>query len=161
MWYKVITVDVNGGQNQAGHEHHQAKRQTAEAVEGGLFGPQRQNQFFLILDGKRTQIQILILETDTERQTVVAQIIHLPHDDPIYGTPKIAAHINDDAAFRAAAGGSQTKGMSENETLSEMVTNQPRHFQSRSPSVATARPAHAGGVALRGESPLVRFHFEA
>lgn len=71
MRYKVITVDVNGGQDQTGHEHHQAKRQTAEAVEGRLFGPQRQNQFVLILDGQKkpTQIHMLILQTDTERQT--------------------------------------------------------------------------------------------
>lgn len=51
---EVVAVHVNGGQDQAGHEHNQAKGQTAQAVERRLPGPQGQNQLLLIL-GKDTQ----------------------------------------------------------------------------------------------------------
>lgn len=31
--YEVVAVHINGGQDQAGHEHHQAKGEAAQAVE--------------------------------------------------------------------------------------------------------------------------------
>lgn len=49
---EVVAVHVNGGQDQAGHEHNQAKGQAAKAVERRLPGPQGQNQLLLILEKK-------------------------------------------------------------------------------------------------------------
>lgn len=58
MRYEVVAVHINGGQDQAGHEHDQAKGQAAQAVERRLPGPQGQNQLLLIL-GKKTPKQPL------------------------------------------------------------------------------------------------------
>lgn len=55
MRYKVVAVDINGGQDQTGHEHNQAKCQAAKAIEGRLFGPQRQNQLLLVLENTHTK----------------------------------------------------------------------------------------------------------
>lgn len=54
MRYKVVAVDVNGGQDQTGHEHNQTKCQAAQAVERRLFGSQWQNQLLLILEHTHT-----------------------------------------------------------------------------------------------------------
>lgn len=56
MRYKVVAVDINGGQDQTGHEHNQAERQAAQPVEGRLFGPQWQDQLVLILENTHTHM---------------------------------------------------------------------------------------------------------
>ena len=68
MRYEVVAVDVNGGQDQAGHEHHQAKGQAAQAIERRLFGPQRQDQLLFVLGNTHTHAKqtICILQTGTE-----------------------------------------------------------------------------------------------
>lgn len=49
MRYKVVSVDIDGSQDKTSHENYQAKRQAAEAVEGRLLRPQRQDQLIFIL----------------------------------------------------------------------------------------------------------------
>lgn len=49
MRYKVVTVDIDGGQNQTSHEDYQTKCQAAQSVEGRLLGPEWQDQLFLVL----------------------------------------------------------------------------------------------------------------
>lgn len=50
MRYKVVAVDINGGQDQTSHEHNQAESQAAKAIERRLFGSQWQNQLLLSLE---------------------------------------------------------------------------------------------------------------
>lgn len=71
MRYKVVAVDINGGKDQTSHEHNQAKRQAAQAIEGRLFGPQRQDQLILILENTT---EILILQMGTEKHFQAASI---------------------------------------------------------------------------------------
>ncbi len=73
MRYKVVTVHINGGKDQTGHEHNQAKRQAAQAIEGRLFGSQRQNQLLFILENTHTHTHTndeLILQMDTEKHLI-------------------------------------------------------------------------------------------
>lgn len=53
MRYKVVAIHIDGGQDQTGHEDHQAERQAAKPVEGRLFGAQRQHQLILILEERK------------------------------------------------------------------------------------------------------------
>lgn len=55
MRYKVVAVDIYGGEDQTGHEDNQAKCQAAQAVEGRLLGSQRQDQLVLILENAHTE----------------------------------------------------------------------------------------------------------
>ena len=49
MRYKVVAVDIDGGQDQTSHEDYQAEGQAAQTIKGRLLGAQRQNQLVLIL----------------------------------------------------------------------------------------------------------------
>lgn len=55
MRYEVVAVDIDGGEDQTGHEDNQAKRQAAKAVKGRLFGPERQDQLIFILENTHRQ----------------------------------------------------------------------------------------------------------
>lgn len=66
MTYEVVAVHINGGQDQTGHEHNQAKGQAAQAVERRLPGPQGQNQFLLILGKRETNIDRWLLPRQTD-----------------------------------------------------------------------------------------------
>lgn len=56
MRYEVEAVHVDGSKDQTGHEDHQAERQAAQAVEGGLLGPQWQDELILILGNQHKLI---------------------------------------------------------------------------------------------------------
>ncbi len=45
--YKVVAIDVDGGQHQSGHEDHQAKGEAAEASWKWLLGSDGKNQLLL------------------------------------------------------------------------------------------------------------------
>lgn len=66
--YKIVAVDIYGGKDQTGHEYNQAKRQAAQAVEGRLLGPQRQDQFLLILKKSTYRAQALILQKKKKKK---------------------------------------------------------------------------------------------
>lgn len=60
-------------------------------------------------------------------------------------------HTQKDAALSPSTGSGYDEALG-NETSSEIVSNLLRHLQSHSPSVVTARPTCAGGVALHTDS---------
>lgn len=74
MRYEVVAVDINGGQDQTGHEHHQAKRQAAQAIQGRLFGPQ--DQLVVIILEKDTHNKDLNTSNDHRRQLQSQRAAH-------------------------------------------------------------------------------------
>ena len=94
MRYEVVAVHVNGGQDQAGHEHHQAKGQAAQAVERRLPGPQGQDQLLIVLlKDKQQQKKPVTHECFKPAERRLPRCCGL--NEP---TPEIAAGANGDAA---------------------------------------------------------------